>query len=135
MTTHQAVDRVSLMKTVPGGVAGVYLILKKGDPQPLYIGSSGKIGPDLSRSGSTVKIRLFGANTPYHFDKKTGVWRHGPTTAGVPPAGYLHDLPIAALTLNVFAMPHPKSPAVLEHILLQGFINEFGRLPTANQKI
>ena len=135
MTTHSAMDRASLMKIVPGGVAGVYLILKKGNTEPLYIGSSGKIGPDLSPSGSTVKSRLFGANTPYHFDKTTAVWRHGPTTAGVPPEGYLYEQPIVGLTLSIFAMPHPKSPAVLEHILLQGFINEFGRLPAANQKI
>lgn len=135
VTTHQGVDRSSLMRTVPGGFPGVYLIWKIGVSQPLYIGSSGKIGPDLSPSGSTVKTRLFGANTPYHFDKNAPVWRYGPTTAGVPPAGYFHEVPVTDLTLTLFALPHPQSPAVLEHVLLQGFINEFGRLPTANQKI
>ena len=135
VTTHEGVDRESLMRTVPSVFPGVYLIWKKDVPQPLYIGSSGKIGPDLSPSGSKVKNRLFGANTPYHFDKNAPVWRYGPTTAGVPPTGYLHEVPVSDLTLTLFALPHPQSPAVLEHVLLQGFINEFGRLPTANQKI
>jgi hypothetical protein len=53
----------------------------------------------------------------------------------VPPEGYFREVPVADLTLTLFALPHPQSPAVLEHVLLQGFINEFGRLPTANQKI
>ena len=135
LTTHEGADRANLMQTVPGEFPGVYLIWKKGVPQPLYIGSSGKIGPDLSPSGSNVKRRLFGANTPYHFDKNAPVWRYGPTTAGVPPAGYFYEVPISDLRMSIFALPPPQAPAVLEHLLLQGFINEFGRLPVANQKI
>jgi hypothetical protein len=37
--------------------------------------------------------------------------------------------------MSIFTLPPPQAPAVLEHVLLQGFINEFDRLPVANQKI
>ena len=70
LTTHEGEDRAALMRTVPGGFPGVYIIWQRGLAEPLYIGSSGKVGPDLSPSGSTMKTRLFGANTPYHFDQE-----------------------------------------------------------------
>jgi hypothetical protein len=136
VTTHEGTDRDTLMRSVRSSSPGVYIICAKGEnPLPLYIGSSGKIGPDLTPSGSNVRKRLFWSNTPYHFDRKAPFWRYDPTTSGVPPGGYSASVPVADLLLTIFALPHPYCPAVLEHLLLQGFINEFGRLPAANQKI
>jgi hypothetical protein len=135
VTTHEGENRASLMATIRYGFPGVYLIGRKNSHQPLYIGSAGKIGPDLRLSGSNVKTRLFSATTPYHFDRISHVWRYGPIMADLAQTAYIHEVPIVDLMLTIFNLPLPYSPAVLEHLLLQGFINEFDRLPTANQRI
>ncbi|MDZ4289470.1 MAG: hypothetical protein U0984_16010, partial [Prosthecobacter sp.] len=100
---------------------------------PLYIGSSGKIGKGLVVSDSTIHHRLFGASTPYHFEEE--VFRFGPTTATVPPDGYTDSVPLRDLQIECYVVPSPKIPAAWEHLLLQGFINQFGDLPVVNQKI
>ena len=114
---------------------GVYLIWKEGEKRPLYIGSAGKVSKKLEIGKSTVKKRMFQASTPYHFDKNKPILRFCPKDATVPPSGYSHSIPVPELRIGVFITPPNLAPAVLEHLLIQGFINQFGDLPEANQKI
>jgi hypothetical protein len=111
------------------------LVWRKSENHPLYIGSSGKIEKDLALSGQTVRQRLFGSSTPYHFDATAHVFRYGPTTSGVPPAGYTYAINLADICISTIATPNNIAPTVLEHLLIQGYINQHGDLPAANQKI
>lgn len=133
-STHTGATRKILQSSVPPEIAGVYMIAKKNEShRPLYIGSSGKIGRGLETSGSSIRTRLFNASTPYRF--KEEVFCFGPTSAKVPPDGYTHEIPLNDLQIVCFRVPNPKIPAAWEHLLIQGFINQFGDLPIANQKI
>jgi hypothetical protein len=76
---------------------------------------------------------MFGASTPYRFDDK--FFRFGPTTATVPPAGYTGAIALSDIQITCFAVFAPKIPAAWEHLLLQGFINQFADLPIVNQKV
>ena len=134
-TTHEGDCRNALRGSVNDDAAGVYVIHDRILKKVLYIGSSGKISPDLTPSKSTVKNRLFNANTPYHFDKNEDVWRYNPTSSGVPPKGYQDCINLSALQITILRTPPNMIPAALEHILIQGYINQYAKLPTANQKI
>lgn len=127
-------SRKELMRRV-GNNRGVYLIFKKGESMPIYIGSAGKMIKGGSWNNSTIRKRMFQANTPYHFDKKTDLLCYGPKTTGVPPAGYRHSIPLDAIEIITIELEAPYAPSALEHLLIQGFINQYGDLPEANQKI
>lgn len=132
-STHTGNTR-SAMRTLIPSKAGVYIISRiEESNRPLYIGSSGKIARGLVVSGSSIRSRLFAASTPYKFEED--VFRFGPTTAGVPPDSYTNAVSLKDLQILCFVVTAPKIPAVWEHLLIQGFINEFGDLPIANQKI
>jgi len=113
---------------------GVYVISPIfGQRRPIYIGSSGKISRDLATSKSTMRGRLRGANTPYKFDGEE--FHFGPTSSGVPPAGYTSMLKVRDLKVTCLQTPANIAPATLEALLLQGCIHDFGDLPVANQKL
>jgi hypothetical protein len=63
------------------------------------------------------------------------VFRYGPTTATVPPSDYKEEVALSDIQITCFTVPFPKIPAAWEYLLLQGFINQFGDLPVANQKV
>lgn len=133
-STHSAATRRALQASVPAKIPGVYVIVKKTDVRrPIYIGSSGKIGRSLLPSGSSIRSRIFGASTPYRFGE--AVLQYGPTTTTVPPADYTEHVALGDIQITCFAVFAPKIPAAWEHLLLQGFINQFGDLPVANQKV
>jgi hypothetical protein len=111
------------------------LVWRKSENRPLYIGSSGKVEKGLALSGQKVRQRLFGSSTPYHFDTVARVFQYGPTTSGVPPAGYNHAINLADIRISIIATPNNIAPTTLEHLLIQGYINQHGDLPEANQKI
>ena len=136
-TSHHVATTVSgLRKTVPRKVTGVYIVEETGDdPRILYIGSAGKIHKGMTTSGSSIHSRMFGSSTPYRFDPAFNTFRYGPTTSGVPPAGYSMSFNVKDIKVTCITVPCPKAPSVLEHLLLQGHINQFGDLPNANQKI
>lgn len=130
---YEGTTRNELMTAVPSHVRGVYFLMKKGVEQPLYIGSSGKIEQGMQLSGSHIRSRLFNSTTPYHFSDDMLQW--GPTTATVPPDDYKHSMPLCDVVITIIPTGNRIAPAVLEHLLIQGFINEFGDLPECNQKI
>jgi hypothetical protein len=127
-------NRKDLLKIVPP-VRGVYLIWKTTEKKPLYIGSSGKIKKGMLLSGQNVKARIFGSSTPYKIDRVTNEFKYVPKTTGVPPSGYYHAVKLTAIRITIIATPTDIAPSVLEHLLIQGFINQFHDLPEANQKI
>lgn len=135
---HAAPNRTILMTTFTRPHwRGVYIIYRKEQEEPLYVGSAGKLersssGPVVK--GQTVRSRLFFSNTPYFFDPATHLWRYGPTTSGAPPAGYRAFVPIPDLRIESFHLPKTHAASSLEHLLLQGCVNEFGNLPVANQR-
>jgi len=140
LTNHAGLNRAALMGafTAPHWY-GVYIIYQSGQIEPVYIGSAGKLEKDadgaLVRTGQKVRQRLFYANTPYLFDRADPVLRYGPTTPTVPPDGYDFYIPIQNIYIDSFHVPDTHAATALEHILIQGCVNEFGRLPVANQKI
>ena len=89
----------------------------------MYIGSAGKMGRHLVLSGSSIRSRLFSATTPYHFGED--VFHYGPTTSAIPPAGYAHQIPLRDVEVTCFVISAPKAPTAFEHLLIQGFIDEF----------
>jgi hypothetical protein len=101
----------------------------------IYIGSSGKVLRALALNGSSVRQRLFGANTPYYFDGNQDLLRYGPTSAKVPPSGYLYSMAIGDLQVEVIETPDDVAPTALEHIILQGYMNQYRTLPDINQKM
>ena len=116
---------------------GVYVILRKDNQKPIYIGSSGKISKGNILSGSNVKKRICGALTPYKVEDKHFYYEPSKEKdENKMPLSYGKNLPLADLEFHIF---YTKSlgivPACLEHLLIQGCINEFGDLPEANQKI
>ncbi|MDO9558317.1 MAG: hypothetical protein Q7I89_01370 [Syntrophales bacterium] len=111
------------------------MIWKKGALSPIYIGSSGKIEKKLKLSGSSIRGRMFGSSTPYHFDATANQFKYGPTTPGVPPAGHHYAISLSEIEVTCLVVYSPSAPTVLEHLLIQGFINQYHDLPEANQKI
>ena len=124
-----------LLKRFKNNGPGVYVIWSSDMNLPVYIGSSGKISRGMQVSSNTVRKRLFYANTPYHFNRKKHIFQFSPTTSGVPPAGYKDQILIRDIKIDVFITPESIAPSVLEHLLIQGFINQHRDLPLANQKI
>ena len=127
--------RKDLMEAMPKDKRGVYSFWKKGSDRPIYIGCAGKISEKNLVSGNTIRARVFQASTPYHFDKTDHVLRYLPTSAGVPPAGYNNEISLDYLEIKTLFVPESMAPSVLEHLLIQGFVNEFGELPEANQEL
>jgi hypothetical protein len=137
-TTHIGATRTGLRGTMQEGVPnrpGVYVIYERTSDIPIYIGSAGKIGRNLVASGSTMRTRIFQSTTPYHFDNDEDLFRYGPRDADVPPVGYASDFPIANIRIECLVVPHPLAPSVLEHLLIQGFINQYHDLPLVNREI
>lgn len=135
-TTYGQPTCAGLLRSIPTNVAGVYIINETGNNhRVLYICSAGKIHKGLKTSLSTIRRRMTGASTPYHFDRRANVFCYGPSTTGVPPAGYNQAVPVGQIEITCLAVKCPKAPTILEHLLIQGHINEFGALPDANQKI
>lgn len=132
---YTACSRAELMKKIPTNKRGVYSYWVKDDVSPIYIGCAGKVSADGKLSGNTVRNRMFSASTPYHFSKETDYLLYNPTTAGVPPEDYKNKVSISSITIKIISINNQTAPAALEHLLLQGFINEYGALPLANQKI
>lgn len=133
-TTHQALSVHDLVRQLPAN-KGVYVIHIQGVIRPIYIGSAGKINRNMTEGNSTVKSRLRYSSTPYHFDHVDDCLSYGPTTASVPPEGYSFSSPVAEIEIKVIQTPTGIAPSALEHMLIQGFINEYRDLPLINQKI
>ena len=133
--THPTV--AALRASVPKKVTGVYVIEEKTNNRILYIGSAGKVHKGMTTGRSSINNRMFGpaTSTPYRFDPLTNDFFYGPTTSGAPPAGYLNRVSVANIIVHCIVVKCPKVPSVLEHLLLQGHINQFGDLPDANQQI
>ena len=138
LTNHLGPTRRGFMKTFTRPHwQGVYVIYSGNQSEPLYVGSAGKLerGPlGPINSNQTVRQRLFYSSTPYHFDRINPIWHYGPTNQNVSPAGYHYNVPLPNIRIESFHIPNTHAASSLEHILLQGCVNEFGNLPVANQE-
>jgi hypothetical protein len=126
-------SRILLMNSVNETNAGVYILWKKGETYPFYIGCAGKIQKNGGREGRSVRDRLFSAKTPYNIDKEHLLY--SPTTSGASPAEYNKKVALSELIVEIISVRADIAPAALEHLLLQGFLNEHQRLPEANQQL
>lgn len=113
----------------------MYVIYVHEETQPLYIESAMKVHNDGTPGASSIRTRICNAKTPYHLDKHTGQFHYGPTTSGVPPAGYENSIRLDEIRIEVFLTGPGVAPSTLEHFFIQGFLNQYGRLPPANHKI
>jgi hypothetical protein len=136
ITTSTESTYAGLAARIPAMIPGVYVIRMSGTGgRALYIGSAGKIHKGMTPSASTIRSRMLNSLTPYRLDKTHNVFRYQPTTAGVPPAGYRAQVALSDLNVMCMEVRQPVAPAVLEHLLIQAHINQFGDLPAANQKV
>jgi hypothetical protein len=159
---HTGANRATLEKSVPAK-RGVYLIWRTHAPptqqggrhsienrsaadnltdkqlQLIYIGCSGKIKKRMVLGAGNVHTRLFGAATwmPYLFDGKANLFRHdpGPKASNGRPSCYHKSIPISEIEISVIATPNKIAPSALEHLLIQGYINQHSDLPEVNQEI
>ena len=127
-------DILSNMTSFPG----VYVIIH--DKETIYIGSSGKVNRSLKLSASTVKYRLTHSYTPYTIsDDKFKFSPYGKIKGSNRPEGYAHEIPLSILKFLVFDLTPNNNlviaPSALEHVLIQSFMNQYKKLPIANQKI
>lgn len=126
-------SREILMNSVNENNSGVYILWKKGEAYPFYIGCAGKIQKNEGKESRSVRKRLFSAKTPYHIDKEYLLY--SPKTSGASPDGYNKKISLSELIIKIISVRDNISPAALEHLLLQGFLNEHQRLPEANQQL
>lgn len=156
-SNHTGANRAALENSVPAK-RGVYLIWRTraqqdgrhspenrsvtdslNDKQLIYIGCSGKIKKKMVLGAGNVRRRLFGPSTwtPYLFDSKANLFRYdpGPKAASGRPVFYHKSIPIDEIEISVIATPNNRAPAALEHLLIQGHINQHGDLPEVNQEI
>lgn len=110
---------------------GVYLVFDH--KELLYIGSAGKISSRGCPNGSTIYKRLRFSYTPYNFFEHSFRFQPKSTRKNGKPMGYLSSRRISDLKLTLFETPQRLAPACLEYYLLQSYLNQYGRLPIANQ--
>lgn len=124
---------------------GVYIVwTKKLDQKVVYVGSTGKIennGNSGIRWGKGTLKKRCERWTPYFFNDENLSFMHGPKY-GTREQRYAQDaytyrVPLKDIVVEYFEF-HKNvtwAPAVLEHILIQGHLNQYGYLPPANQAI
>ena len=137
------------VKTGLPKLPGVYLIWHKGVcGTVIYIGCTGKLsriaGTKLHTGGGTLNQRTT-RWTPYFFDPTRQSFRYGPLKANnaaqrqirLNDNAYAHSVPLSEITVECFTFNpiETKAPSVLEHILLQGYVNTTGTLPPANREL
>jgi hypothetical protein len=126
---------------------GVYLIRDTTSDRLLYIGCTGKISRNrnniAARNKGTLRGRM-GRWTPYSFKFNPNHFsycvNYAPGTTARGPnqvISYNHKIAVANISIEAFAFDAamPLSPSVLEHLLLQGFLNQFGSLPVCNNEL
>ena len=156
-SNHTGANRGAVERSVPAK-RGVYLIWRihaqqadrrsienrsRADnlnyKQLIYIGCSGKIKKKKVLGAGNVRKRLFGPSTwtPYLFDGKTNLFRYDPGSKAPSgrPAIYHKCIPINEIEISVVATTNKIAPSALEHLLIQGYINQHSDLPKANQEI
>jgi hypothetical protein len=104
---------------------GVYLFWKNhGEKREklIYIGSAGKIRNDGKISRQTVKERIANSTTPYKFKLNS---LHYATNKQI----NCSKIAVEILVWNKLA------PSLLEHLLLQSYLNQNGRLPDINREL
>ncbi len=117
---------------------GVYII--RYGKETIYIGSSGKVNGNLNSGKSSVKNRLTSSYTPYTIRNDTFKYSpYGRIDGTNRPEGYNHEIALKNLMFSVFDLTQKNdqviAPSALEHVLIQSYINQYKKLPIANQKI
>lgn len=97
---------------------GVYVVRRQATMEVLYIGRSGTIKQDGDFKGQDIPRRL--KNRKGNMSAED--W-----------FGNLFTQKGPLLIEYVFSELQPKSPSLLESVLLQAYLNEFGRLPYLNK--
>lgn len=120
---------------------GVYLVWEA--ESLIYIGMTGKVQKsedkcELPPKGSGLRDRLARWD-PYCFDEQYQVFRYGlarraPSKKTALEIGYETEVQITNIRVDCFKYlrSENKAPALLESILLQGFINQYDQLPVVN---
>jgi hypothetical protein len=105
-------------RQIKGSQYGVYIIRQKNTQQVLYIGKAGTINQDGVFRMQNLPKRLKNVKGG---DKPSRVW--------------FHEMMEAYGTLIVeyiLLLESPHSPALVEGVLLQAYLNEHGSLPEKN---
>ena len=96
---------------------GIYVIRKKTTKEVLYIGKSGTITNNGKYKGQDILGRL----TNIRGKTPSNIW-----------FSYLIDK-YGAISVDYCYLPVSKSPTLMESLLLQSYLNEFGCLPPENK--
>jgi hypothetical protein len=123
---------------------GIYVVWRTTPMEEvLYIGMTGKFSKAGVMSGPGLKART-ARWTPYCFDKTRNTFCFGPNPVQgennlrkQQAAGYKHSVPISDIRVDCFEYftTHKMAPALLEALLLQGYLMQHGQLPRANNKL
>lgn len=123
---------------------GIYIVWQTPPPsEVLYIGMTGKFSQAGTMAGPGLKARK-ARWMPYRFDETVEAFCFGPKYAkgenkqkGPPKAGYSKSIPIPNISIDCFKYDTTSrmAPALLESLLLQGYLMQFGRLPLANNEL
>lgn len=100
---------------------GVYVIRQKSTNEVLYIGMSGTINQQGDFKGQDIPGRLKNVKTR---DMSADVWVEN----------LMKDRG-SLIVEYVFLDKKPKSPGLVETVLLQSFLNEYGHLPYLNNAL
>ena len=101
------------------GKYGVYIVRQKGTNEVLYIGKAGTI----NQKGEFKKQDLIGRLTNIKRDFPSNIWFGNLFKAKGP------------LIVEYIFLPKTESPGYVEKLLLQLYLNDYGRLPCKNKEL
>ena len=110
---------------------GVYLFQTKKDGI-IYIGSSGKVIDEETKSSQGIRSRILNGSSPYKLDGEFLKYIDSKSNNYSEKNYRLKNLEIYYYEIGdrIFTIP-----SVLEHLMIQVFFNKIGRIPKINRKL
>lgn len=110
---------------------GVYLFQTKKDGI-VYIGSSGKVIDEETKSNQGIRSRILNGSSPYKLEGEFLKYKVSKSNKYSKKKYILKDLEIYYYEIGdgFFSIP-----SVLEHLMIQVFFNKTGRIPKINRKL
>jgi hypothetical protein len=131
---YSALSRKELYRQMPDA-PGVYIVFREGQEKPVYIGCAGEIARGARLTDQTLLARIRSGHLPRGFDDCGFQYDAHGNKGKRSTTQYHHSIPLAEIKVCTLETPGLLAPAALEHLLIQGVINQYGDLPEANQKI